>query len=228
MGLASLSFVTRTTGCPNGCARPYMAEMALVGSGPNMYQLWLGGDPAQGERTAQPTSIFKMKLEELELTMEPIFAIYKVSPNARPHPKPKPKPKPRPNPTNLTPNPSPRPNPRPNPSPSPNPSPNPNPNPSPNPTPNQAERTSKDEAFGTVCHRLGNEKIEAFMETYKPGDYLTMVDPFAPALLPARDATVGIDSALLLSLEAEGRARGLDAATLLDMVLRESLGIDEE
>jgi len=24
-----------------------MAEMALVGSGPNMYQLWLGGDPAQ-------------------------------------------------------------------------------------------------------------------------------------------------------------------------------------
>ena len=44
-----------------------------------MYQLWLGGDPAQGERTAQPTSIFKMKLEELEQTMEPIFAIYKVT-----------------------------------------------------------------------------------------------------------------------------------------------------
>ena len=57
-----------------------MAEMALVGSGPNMYQVWLGGDPAQGERTAQPTSIFKMKLEALEETMEPIFAIYKVLP----------------------------------------------------------------------------------------------------------------------------------------------------
>ena len=27
------------------------------------------------------------------------------------------------------------------------------------------------------------------METYTPGDYLTMPDPFAPALLPARDAT---------------------------------------
>jgi hypothetical protein len=24
---------------------------------------------------------------------------------------------------------------------------------------------SKDEAFGTVCHRLGNERIEAFIET---------------------------------------------------------------
>ena len=78
--MANDDFVTRTTGCPNGCARPYMAEMALVGSGPNMYQVWLGGDPAQGERTAQPTSIFKMKLEDLEATMEPIFAIYKVLP----------------------------------------------------------------------------------------------------------------------------------------------------
>merc|ERR1719203_235292 len=77
MGLASLDFVTRTTGCPNGCARPYMAEMALVGSGPGMYQLWLGGHPAQGERTATATSIFKMKLEDLEATMEPIFAMYK-------------------------------------------------------------------------------------------------------------------------------------------------------
>jgi len=38
-----------------------------------------------------------------------------------------------------------------------------------------------------------------------------MPDPFAPALLPERDASVGIDSALLKSLEAEGRARGLDA-----------------
>jgi len=32
----------RMTGCPNGCARPYMAELALVGDGPDMYQLWAG------------------------------------------------------------------------------------------------------------------------------------------------------------------------------------------
>ena len=30
----------RMTGCPNGCTRPYMAELALVGSGQNKYQLW--------------------------------------------------------------------------------------------------------------------------------------------------------------------------------------------
>ncbi len=39
------SILLRMTGCPNGCARPYMAELALVGSGINQYQLWLGGSP---------------------------------------------------------------------------------------------------------------------------------------------------------------------------------------
>lgn len=36
-----------TAGCPNGCARPYMAELGFVGDGPNSYQLWLGGSPNQ-------------------------------------------------------------------------------------------------------------------------------------------------------------------------------------
>lgn len=29
------------TGCPNGCARPYMAELGFVGDGPNSYQVSL-------------------------------------------------------------------------------------------------------------------------------------------------------------------------------------------
>ena len=33
------SVVVRVTGCPNGCARPYMAEVGLVGDGPNSYQV---------------------------------------------------------------------------------------------------------------------------------------------------------------------------------------------
>ncbi|KAJ0876725.1 Sulfite reductase 1 [ferredoxin] [Helianthus annuus] len=36
------SIVVRITGCPNGCARLYMAELGLVGDGPNSYQIWLG------------------------------------------------------------------------------------------------------------------------------------------------------------------------------------------
>ena len=30
------------TGCPNGCARPYLAEIGLVGRGPGTYNLYLG------------------------------------------------------------------------------------------------------------------------------------------------------------------------------------------
>lgn len=32
----------RMTGCPNGCARPYLAEIGLVGKGPGKYNLYLG------------------------------------------------------------------------------------------------------------------------------------------------------------------------------------------
>jgi sulfite reductase (ferredoxin) len=30
--------IVRMTGCPNGCARPYMAELGFVGDGPSSYQ----------------------------------------------------------------------------------------------------------------------------------------------------------------------------------------------
>ena len=54
-----------------------MAEMALVGSGPNMYQVWLGGHPAPSQRTAEAVpSLFQMKLDDLEKTFEPIFAMH--------------------------------------------------------------------------------------------------------------------------------------------------------
>ena len=35
----------RITGCPNGCARPYLAEIALVGKAPGRYNLYVGGTP---------------------------------------------------------------------------------------------------------------------------------------------------------------------------------------
>ena len=62
------------TGCPNGCARPYMAELAFVGDGPKSYQVWLGGSPVL-TRTAYPF-MAKMKVDDLEATLEPIFAMY--------------------------------------------------------------------------------------------------------------------------------------------------------
>jgi len=43
-GLAGEPLGLRITGCPNGCARPYVAEVALVGKAPGRYNLHLGGD----------------------------------------------------------------------------------------------------------------------------------------------------------------------------------------
>ncbi|HSY09326.1 MAG TPA: NADPH-dependent assimilatory sulfite reductase hemoprotein subunit, partial [Candidatus Dormibacteraeota bacterium] len=44
LGLGGEEIIIRSTGCPNGCARPYMAEIAFVGKAPGRYQVWLGGD----------------------------------------------------------------------------------------------------------------------------------------------------------------------------------------
>jgi len=41
-GLAEVPITIRMTGCPNGCARPYIAEIGLVGKGPGTYNLYLG------------------------------------------------------------------------------------------------------------------------------------------------------------------------------------------
>jgi len=42
-GLFDTPITLRITGCPNGCARPYLAEVALVGKAPGRYKLYLGG-----------------------------------------------------------------------------------------------------------------------------------------------------------------------------------------
>src|SRR5579862_5270094 len=42
-GLRNASIVMRMTGCPNGCARPWVAELACVGKAPGTYNLMLGG-----------------------------------------------------------------------------------------------------------------------------------------------------------------------------------------
>ncbi|KAJ5636368.1 Sulfite reductase subunit beta [Penicillium longicatenatum] len=42
-GLARDSIVMRMTGCPNGCARPWLAEVAFVGKAYGAYNMYLGG-----------------------------------------------------------------------------------------------------------------------------------------------------------------------------------------
>jgi sulfite reductase (ferredoxin) len=75
LGMADEHFVIRMTGCPNGCARPYMAEVGFVGSAPEKYQVWLGGTPDQTQ-LAQPYEQ-KLSVEDLEAFFEPIFIFFK-------------------------------------------------------------------------------------------------------------------------------------------------------
>jgi sulfite reductase (NADPH) hemoprotein beta-component len=50
-GLDQDAITIRMSGCPNGCSRPYVAEIAFTGRAPGKYDLWLGGG-FHGERLA--------------------------------------------------------------------------------------------------------------------------------------------------------------------------------
>jgi sulfite reductase (NADPH) hemoprotein beta-component len=80
LGLGSEEIIVRSTGCPNGCARPYMAELAFVGKAPGRYQIWLGGN-ATGTRLNR---IWKdmVKDPEIENELRPMFARYAKERNA--------------------------------------------------------------------------------------------------------------------------------------------------
>ncbi len=71
VGLSNQEIIIRSTGCPNGCARPYMAELAFVGKAPGRYQVWLGGN-SSGTRLNR---IWKdvIKEPEIETELRPVL-----------------------------------------------------------------------------------------------------------------------------------------------------------
>lgn len=73
-GLFKVPIVVRMTGCPNGCARPYMAEIAFVGKAPGAYNMYLGGGFA-GNRL---TKLYRESVTEPQILeiLEPILADY--------------------------------------------------------------------------------------------------------------------------------------------------------
>jgi sulfite reductase (NADPH) hemoprotein beta-component len=73
-GLAQDDIIIRMTGCPNGCGRPYVAEIGFVGTAPNEYNLLLGGDRF-GTRLNR---LYKKQLKEAEILVEldALFARY--------------------------------------------------------------------------------------------------------------------------------------------------------
>jgi sulfite reductase (ferredoxin) len=68
-GLADVDLHVRMTGCPNGCARPYTAEIGIVGRTKTGYDLHLGGAPG-GDRLA-PAVARSVKLADLPGVLGP-------------------------------------------------------------------------------------------------------------------------------------------------------------
>jgi sulfite reductase (NADPH) hemoprotein beta-component len=65
-GLGEENIIIRMTGCPNGCGRPYVAEIGFVGTAAGRYNLYLGGDH-EGTRLNR---IYKENLDEAAILRE--------------------------------------------------------------------------------------------------------------------------------------------------------------
>ena len=75
-GLGKRRLQLRMTGCPNGCARPAVAEVGIVGRTKTSYDLYLGGG-LRGDRLATLYSE-KLKLEEIPEVLRPLLDRWKV------------------------------------------------------------------------------------------------------------------------------------------------------
>jgi sulfite reductase (ferredoxin) len=69
------AFTVRMTGCPNGCARPYNADIGFVGKARGRYTVFLGGTRL-GNRLG---FVYRdlVPLEELVATLKPLFEYYR-------------------------------------------------------------------------------------------------------------------------------------------------------
>ncbi|MGZ9897259.1 assimilatory sulfite reductase (NADPH) hemoprotein subunit [Shewanella gaetbuli] len=65
-GISEQAIVVRMTGCPNGCARPFAAEIGLVGKAPGRYNLYLGAS-YEGTRL---NKMYKENIQEAEILAE--------------------------------------------------------------------------------------------------------------------------------------------------------------
>ncbi len=65
-GLREEPIDLRVSGCPNGCSRPYLAEIALIGKASGRYNLMLGGDH-RGQRL---NALYRENITEPEILVE--------------------------------------------------------------------------------------------------------------------------------------------------------------
>ena len=82
-GLDNTEIIIRMTGCPNGCGRPYLGEIGLIGRAIGRYNLYLGA-AFNGERL---NKLYKEMLNEEEIISElkPIIEDYSKNREVREH-----------------------------------------------------------------------------------------------------------------------------------------------
>lgn len=74
LGIPNETITIRMTGCPNGCARPYTAEIAFVGKAPGKYQIYLGGN----ESNTRLNRLYRDNINSEDIAKElyPLFKAY--------------------------------------------------------------------------------------------------------------------------------------------------------
>ena len=76
LGLSDQKMIIRMTGCPNGCARPYNAEIGLVGRTVGTYNIYVGGN-LEGDRLAE-LLVEKVPQKDLMTALTPLLETYKT------------------------------------------------------------------------------------------------------------------------------------------------------
>jgi len=82
-GLRNDAIVIRMTGCPNGCARPYLGEIGLVGKAPGKYNIYLGAG-FSGERLNRLYKV-SVKSEDIVRELGPLIRRYATERNPGEH-----------------------------------------------------------------------------------------------------------------------------------------------
>jgi sulfite reductase (ferredoxin) len=73
-GLTDSPISVRMTGCPNGCARPYLGEVGLVGTTLDKYDVFLGGDP--GGTRLNELYAGAVPLDDIPGALRPLLAAF--------------------------------------------------------------------------------------------------------------------------------------------------------
>ncbi len=74
-GLEQERLAVRITGCPNGCSRPYVGDIGIVGRAPNIYAIYIGGD-FEGTRLNYKVADM-VKVDQIGNFLEPFFVAFK-------------------------------------------------------------------------------------------------------------------------------------------------------